>query len=151
MGKTQPPNHYQQPKPILHHSMQRILVSYNNRKKHGAHPILNKTCEGCIASNGLVVIFSDEMPQKGYYNVDEMKSILGEYGDVEIDYIDNTEQPTMPQLSMLTRIVLRDVIQHSFHDHKIHDLIWYYASAYKDGNTEQELKNLKEWLESEQA
>lgn len=152
MGKPpQAPQHHS-PKPILHHAMRLILVSYNNRKKHGAYPITSKTCEGCIASNGQVVLFSDETIQKGYSSVQEMQDTLGEYGDVVVDYIDNTAQPPMPSMSLLTKIVLRDLIQNSFYDNKIHDLIWYYATKYKDGDTEVELKNLQKWLEeSEQV
>lgn len=131
--------------------MRLILVTYNNRKKHGAYPITNKTCEGCVSSNGQVVLFSDELNQKGYNSVQKMKDALGEYGDVEIDYVDNAEQSTMPSISLLTKIVLRDLIQNGFFSNQVHDLIWYYASKYRDGNTEQELKNLKEWLESEQS
>lgn len=148
MGKLTP--QHQQPKPILHHAMRLIIVSHNNRKKHGAYPVTHKTCEGCVASNGQVVLFSDELPQKGYSSVQEMKDTLGEYGDVVVDYIDNTEQSTMPSLSLLTKIVLRDLIQNGFLDHKVHDLIWFYASKYKDANAEQELKNLEEWLENGQ-
>lgn len=144
----QTPNRYQQSKPILHHAMQRILVSYNNRKKRGAYPLLNKTCEACVASNGQVVLFSDEAIQKGYGSISEMQETLGEYGDVEIDYIDKQTQSTMPQLSMLSKIVLRDLIQHGFHEHKIHDLIWYYAAKYDDADVEQELKDLQKWLEA---
>ena len=139
------------PKPILHHAMQPIFVCYNNRKKHGAFHITHKTVEGCVSSNGQVVLFSDELPQKGYSSVQEMKDTLGEYGDVEVDYIDNTAQSTMPSLSLLTKIVLRDLIQNSFLRNEVHDLIWFYASKYKDADTEQELKNLQTWLESEQA
>ena len=137
-------------KPILHHNIQRIFVSYNNRKKHGAKPLLNKTVEGCVSSNGEVVLFSDELPQKGYRSLIEMHNVLGEYGDVVVDYIDK-EPATLPTLSLLAKIVLRDLIQNGLHDHKIHDLIWYYASKYRDGDTEQELKNLKTWLESEET
>lgn len=131
--------------------MRLILVTHNNRKRHDAHPITNKTIEGCVSSNGQVVLFSDEAIQKGYSSVQEMEDTLGEYGDVEVDYIDNTAQSTMPSLSLLSKIVLRDLIQTGFYSNQIHDLIWYYASKYKDANTEQELKDLQKWLESEQA
>lgn len=86
-----------------------------------------------------------------------MHNVLGEYGDVVVDYIDKQTQD-MPQLSLLSKIVLRDLIQYGFtYDDKIHELIWYYASKYPhEGNeqeldAEQELKNLKQWLESEQS
>lgn len=130
--------------------MRLILVTHNNRKKHGAYPIVNQTCEGCIGSKGQVVLFTNEAIQKGYSSVQEMRDTLGEYGDVEIDYIDNTAQSTMPSISLLSKIVLRDLIQNGFLDHKVHDLIWFYASKYKDGDAEQELKNLEEWLENGQ-
>lgn len=128
--------------------MRLILVNCNNRKKHGVYPITHKTCEGCISSNGQVVLFSDELNQKGYSSIREMEDTLGEYGDVEIDYIDKQVQHTMPHLSMLTKIVLRDLIQHNLINNEIHNLIWYYATKYEDADTEQELKNLKTWLES---
>lgn len=150
-GKIPTPNHFQQPKPILHHSMRRIIVSYNNRKKHGAFPVTHKTCEGCISSKGQVVLFSDDLAQKGYSSVQEMKDTLGEYGDVEIDYINNTAESTMPSLSLFTKVVLRDLILNGFLRNEIHDLIWFYASKYKDAEVEQELKNLQTWLESEQS
>ena len=140
----------QKPEPILHHSMKRILVNYNNRKKHGAHPIVNKTVEGCISSYGLVVLFSDEVPQKGFHSINEMESILGEYGDVVVDYIDKDTLPTLPDLSLLTKIVLRDLIQAGLHDKKVHDLVWFYATKYEGADVEQELKALIEWLESEE-
>jgi len=151
-GKITPQDHYhQQPKPILHHAMRLILVSYNNRKKHGAKPLINKKVEGAISSKGEVVLFSEELPQKGYRSLIEMNNVLGEYGDVVVDYIDKGTQDAIPNLSLLTKIVLRDLIQGGLHEHKVHDLIWYYASKYRDGDTEQELKNLMAWLESEEA
>lgn len=145
MKQIPTPQHHS-PKPILHHSMKRILVSYNNRKKHGAHPITNKTCEGCISSNGEVILFSEELPQKGYRSLIEMNNVLGEYGDVVVDYIDKQTQD-MPQLSLLSKIVLRDLIQNGLLEHKVHDLIWHYATKYQDANAEAELKSLMEWLE----
>ena len=151
MGKLPQISQHHSPKPILHHAMQRILVTYNNRKKHGAYPLQNKTCEGCIASNGQVVLFSSELNQKGYSSIQDMKDKLEEYGDVEIDYIDDTAQSTMPDMSLLTKIVLRDLIQNGFLKNEVHELIWYYATKYKDADTESELKNLQKWLESEQG
>lgn len=146
MGKIQHQSH-RNPKPILHHAMRLVIVSYNNRKKHGAHPITNKTCEGCISSSGEVILFSEELPQKGYRSLIEMHNVLGEYGDVVVDYIDKQPQD-MPQLSLLSKIVLRDLIQNGLLEHKVHDLIWHYATKYKDADAEAELKNLKKWLEA---
>lgn len=140
------------PAPILLHSMRLILVNYNNRKKHGAKPVLNKTVEGAISSNGQVVLFSEELPQKGFHNLIEMHNILGEYGDVVVDYIDKQSQDTMPQLSLLTKIVLRDLIKTGLMTNAAHDLIWYYASKYEDVDAESEIQALMEWLEeSEKA
>ncbi len=153
MGKLTP-NRYQQsePKPILHHNMQRILVSYNNRKKHGAHSLLNKTCEGAISSNGQVVLFSNELSQKGFHSLIEMHNVLGEYGDVVVDYVDKNAPATMPDLSLLSKIVLRDLIQTGFMTNTVHDLIWYYASKYEMADAESEIQALMKWLEeSEKA
>lgn len=127
--------------------MQFILVTYDNRKRHGAYPLVRETCEGCISSNGQVVLFSEKLTRKGFNSVSEIEEILGEYGNVVVDYI--APQSTMPQLSMLTRIVLRDLIKHNLSNNEIHNLIWYYAAKYEDADAEQELKDLKKWLESE--
>lgn len=63
----------------------------------------------------------------------------------------HSQQSNMPSLSLLTKIVLRDLIQNSFLRNEVHDLIWFYASKYEGADAEQELKNLQKWLESEEA
>jgi hypothetical protein len=80
-----------------------------------------------------------------------MEQTLGEYGDISVCYVDEEPATPMSDLSLLTKIVLRDLIKTGLLTNAVHDLIWYYASKYEMADAESEIRALMKWLESEEA
>lgn len=139
------------PKSVLRQSMsmKRVLVTHNNRKKHGAYPVVHEMAEGCIFSSGQVVLSMPHLLAKGFLSVNEMEAELGEYGDVQVDYVDHDEpEHTVPALSLISRIVLRDLIRNALYKQEVHDLVWFYATQYGNADVEAELKTVINWLET---
>lgn len=83
-------NHRQMPNtptPPALHRMRRFIVTHNNAKVHGRYPVQTKTSEGCVFTSGHVLLDTD-MRQKGFVSIGEMQEVLGSYGSVSIEFID---------------------------------------------------------------
>jgi hypothetical protein len=108
------------PRPILLHRMRRFLVTFDNKKYHGMHPIQSHTAEGCVSTNGEVAIFTEHFNRRGFRSISEMCSALEEYGSCSISWVPDNG---LTALSPVTRQLLSQFIVEAFQTGQVQDTL----------------------------
>lgn len=60
---------------------------FNNRKKHGRFPIVNKECTGTLYESGHVHLDTQELPVFHFLSYGQMQEYVESWGDCSVEWI----------------------------------------------------------------
>ena len=72
---------------VWHHTFRCFHLRVDNSKRHGRRPLEYIETYGVVFPCGRVAVAMDDLPRKGYENMDDLMESLSQYGKVEIEEV----------------------------------------------------------------